>query len=164
MRGRRRIWVNFLKMRMFLSKLANNSPISTRIFSFWGGLDEFSVFFSWFSHNFCQCTDNECPIKDILLAWAAIINHCLLLFAFSGLGKIMGKLIFPFFFSKWANYSPILRKKMGKIWGKYKNFPKFSHNFPQCGPRPNINIGYLSLALLTYDNIRYNLCFQILYV
>jgi len=56
MRKRQKIFPNFLGMRIFLSKLANNSPILTKILSFWGGWGEFSVFFSKFSYDFCQCT------------------------------------------------------------------------------------------------------------
>jgi len=50
-------------------------------------------------------------------------------------GKNHGKILyFPklsHFFSKWANYSPILRKKKWKILGNIQNFPKmFSRFFP----------------------------------
>jgi len=49
------------------------------------------------------------------------------------LGEIVGKFrenfvfypIFSHLFSKWANDSPILRKKMGKYWEKYKIFSRF---------------------------------------
>jgi len=47
-RKRQTIFPNVLRMRIFLSKLANNSPIFTKIFSFWEGWGGFSVFFSWF--------------------------------------------------------------------------------------------------------------------
>jgi len=56
LRRRRRIVPNFLKMRMFLSKWVNCSPISTKMFSFWENWRTFSVFFSWFSHDLWQCT------------------------------------------------------------------------------------------------------------
>jgi len=42
----RKIVLNFLKMRIFL----------TKIFSFWENWGQLSVFFSWFSHDFCQCS------------------------------------------------------------------------------------------------------------
>jgi len=57
------------KMRIFLSKLANNS-ILTKIFSFWENWGKFSVFFFKFSYDFCQCTactylQHAHNIKDI---------------------------------------------------------------------------------------------------
>jgi len=50
-----RVFPSFLKMRIFLSKWANYSPILTRMFSFWESWGTLSVFFSTFSHGFCQC-------------------------------------------------------------------------------------------------------------
>jgi len=55
-RKRQKNLPNLLKMRIFLSKLANNSPISTKTLSVWENWGQSSVFFSWFSHDFCQCS------------------------------------------------------------------------------------------------------------
>jgi len=56
MRKRQKIPPNPLKMRIFLSKLANYSPISTKTLSPWENWGKFSVPFFKFSYDFCQCT------------------------------------------------------------------------------------------------------------
>jgi len=40
-----------------IGKLEKNSPILTKIFSVWENWGKYSVFLSWFSHDFCQCRD-----------------------------------------------------------------------------------------------------------
>jgi len=57
MRKRQKTLPNPLKMRIFLSKLANNSPILTKTFPFWENWGKLSVPFFKFSYDFCQCAD-----------------------------------------------------------------------------------------------------------
>jgi len=63
-------------------------------------------------------------------------------------GKFSGFFLYPshnfsIFFSKWSNYLPILRKKMGKCWEKYTFSPKFSLDFSQC-----TDDGHISRAIV----------------
>jgi len=55
MRKRQKIVPNPLKMRIFLSKLANYSPILTKTFSPWENWGKPSVPLSWPPHDPCQC-------------------------------------------------------------------------------------------------------------
>jgi len=69
MRKRQKIYPNFLKMIIFLSKLL------TKIFSFWENLGHFSVFFLKFSHDLCQCTQDNLRLLFIYMHTVPII-HC----------------------------------------------------------------------------------------
>jgi len=64
MRKRQKNIPNFLKMRPFLSKLANNSAILTKVVSPWENRGHSSVFLLNFSHNLCQCRLHDIYISD----------------------------------------------------------------------------------------------------
>jgi len=81
------------KMRIFLSKRANYSPILPKIFSFWENWENLFVFFSWFSHDFCQCVSFSHDFLTIFVSVGVLykirFSECSILSGVSGLTIIL---------------------------------------------------------------------------
>jgi len=115
-RKRQKVFPNFLKMRIFLSKLANNSPFSTKIFSLSFSHDFLTIFVSvlWVDHSIlivqyitgwknswrCECYstclsfyyNRWLKCSDIMNIICLPINNLLFdMICWKGLKKIWGK-------------------------------------------------------------------------
>jgi len=127
-RKRQNIFPSFLRVRIFLSKLANNLPIMSKIFSFWENQGRiFCLFlhiFLWFLSVYCYTLLTEHGVKHTLLWWCI---YCWLYSHDTSLEKVWGHFSEKYQIEKtyilYFYHNEIFIAKMGRwefsFWEKY---------------------------------------------